>query len=106
MKNNVIQLSEYRNKSKPKKKKVKYNKYRHKYYIAIPRMKHKCIQGFHSSKKEFLKETVDIFKQLLNEHSPEFFFDCYKITKDNVKNNDWETIENYAIKMTKEKYKL
>ena len=47
-----------------------------------------------------------IFKQLLDEHNAEFFFDCYKITKDSVKTTHWREIENYAMKMTKEKYKL
>ena len=53
-----------------------------------------------------IKETVEIFKQLLDEHNAEFFFDCYKITKDSVKTTHWREIENYAMKMTKEKYKL
>ena len=63
MKNNIIQFEEFKQQLKLKRK-VKYKKYRHKYYVAIPKIKHRCVQGFHSSKKEFLKETVEIFKQL------------------------------------------
>ena len=105
MKNNIIQFEEFKQQLKLKRK-VKYKKYRHKYYVAIPKIKHRCVQGFHSSKKEFLKETVEIFKQLLDEHNAEFFFECYKISKDSVKTTHWREIENYAMKMTKEKYKL
>ena len=105
MKNNIIQFEEYRQKLKLQKK-IKYKKHRHRYYVAIPKIKHRCVQGFHSSKKEFLKETVEIFKQLLTEQNAEFFFDCYKITKDSVKTTHWKEIENFAMKMTKQKYKL
>ena len=73
MKNNIIQFEEFKQQLKLKRK-VKYKKYRHKYYVAIPRIKYRSVQGFHSSKKEFLKETIEIFKQLLNEHNAEFFF--------------------------------
>ena len=105
MKNNIIQFEKFKQQLKLKRK-VKYKKYRHKYYVAIPKIKHRCVQGFHSSKKEFLKETIEIFKQLLDEHNADFFFDCYKITKDSVKTTHWREGENYAMNMTKEKYKL
>ena len=52
MKNNIIQFEEFKQQLKLKRK-VKYKKYRHKYYVAIPKIKHRCVQGFHSSKKNF-----------------------------------------------------
>ena len=64
--NNIIQFEEFKQQLKLKRK-VKYKKYRHKYYVAIPRIKYRSVQGFHSSKKEFLKETIEIFKQLLDQ---------------------------------------
>ena len=80
MKNNIIQFEEYKQKLKLQKK-IKYKKHRHRYYVAIPKIKHRCVQGFHSSKKEFLKETVEIFKQLLTEHNAEFFLIAIKLQK-------------------------
>ena len=52
------------------------------------------------NKKHFLKDTVSILKQLLDEKRPEYFFDCYKITKD-VVFADYKSVQNYVIKNQK-----
>ena len=107
--NNIIQFKEYKDKlklKKPiKKRKHKTNSWGNT-YIAIPKFKNRCVQGWGSSKKEFLKDCVGVLKQLLDEKRPEFFFDCYRITKKNVKRFDYKSIEEYAIRKTKRKYKL
>ena len=106
MKNNVIQFEEYKQKLKLKKKKIKYNKGKHIPYVAIFKPINRCIQGWATNKKDFLKDTVSILKQLLDEKRPEYFFDCYKITKDVGKFADYKSVQNYVIKKSKEKYKL
>ena len=81
MKNNVIQFEEYKQKLKLKKKKIKYNKGKHIPYVAVFKPINRCIQGWSKNKKEFLKDTASILKQLLMSKA-EYFFDCHKITKD------------------------
>jgi len=107
MKNNVIQFEEYKQKLKAKKPKTKTRKQKLKFYGAVSIVKGRCIQGWASSKKEFLKDCVSMLKQILNEHRPEYFFDCHevKMGKD-VPRFDYNSVENYVIKKTKEKYKL
>ena len=56
--------------------------------------------------KDFLKDCVSMLKQMLDEYKPEYFLDCYKITKDVGKKADYKSVQEYAIKKTKEKYKL
>tara|TARA_R100000541_G_scaffold57753_1_gene68147 strand:- start:46 stop:360 length:315 start_codon:yes stop_codon:yes gene_type:complete len=101
--NNVIQFKKY--KQKLKKEKTK-SKHKPKYYVAVPKIVNKTVQGWGFSKKEFLKDCAGIFKQMLDEHNAEYFFDCHRITKDKVKNFSYKSIQNYAIKKTKEKYNL
>ena len=95
--NNVLKLEDYK-KIKKKKRKVKY-----KMYAALYKKKSRCVQGWGSSKKEFLKDCVSILKQLLDEKKPEYFFDCFKIDKKKVKRFDYISVSNYALKKQKQK---
>ena len=112
--NNIIQFKEYKDElklKKPIKKKKHKTNFWGNTYVGIPKFKNRCVQGGGSSKKEFLKDCVGILKQLLDEKRPEFFFDCYRVTKkiekaENVKRFDYKSMEEYAIRKTKKKYKL
>lgn len=106
MKNNIIQFEKYKQELKLKKKKIKYRKGKHIPYVAVFRIKNRCVQGWGKNKKDFLKDCVSMLKQMLDEYKPEYFLDCYKITKDVGKKADYKSIQKYAIKKTKEKYKL
>ena len=107
MKNNVIQFEEYKQKLKTKKPKPKTRKQKLKFYGAVSIVKGRCIQGWSSSKKEFLKDCASILKQLLSERNAEYFFDCHEVKMGkNVPRFDYKLVENYVIKKSKEKYKL
>ena len=95
--NNVLKLEDYK-KIKKKKKKIKY-----KMYAALYKNKSRCIQGWGSSKKEFLKDCASILKQMLDEKKPEYFFDCFKVDKKQVKKFDYISVSNYASKKQKQK---
>ena len=107
--NNIIQFKEYKDKlklKKPiKKRKPKTNSWGNM-YVAVPRIVNRCVQGWSSSKKKFLKDNAQYMKQFLDEMRPEYFFDCYRITKKNVKRFDYKSVQKYAIRKTKRKYKL
>ena len=103
MKNNIIQFEKYKQELKLKKKKIKYRKGKHIPYVAVFRIKNRCVQGWGKNKKDFLKDCVSMLKQMLDEYKPEYFLDCYKITKDVGKKADYKSIQKYAIKKNKRK---
>jgi len=107
MKNNIIQFEEYKQKLRTKKLKPKNRKQKYKFYGAVSIIKGRCIQGWASSKKEFLKDCASILKQLLNERNAEYFFDCHKVKiSKSIPRFDYKLVQDYVIKKSKEKYKL
>ena len=101
---NVLKLEDYR-KIKKKTKKRKYKANWGKMYVALYKQKSRCIQGWGKSKKEFLDTCVSMTKQLLDEKRPEYFFDCIKVNKKQLKKFDYISVQNYAIKKLKQKEK-